>query len=60
MAQARVCQEPVDLHDLKLGLEHPTKAEDEGRGLAFDFLADPAEGSIGPSVLTGHDNGLIT
>ena len=31
------------------------------QGLAFDFLADPAETSSGgPAILTGHDNGLIT
>ncbi|WP_298965372.1 putative zinc-binding peptidase [uncultured Methylobacterium sp.] len=30
-------------------------------GLAFDFLVDPSEGHLlGPPVLTGHDNGLIT
>jgi hypothetical protein len=46
---------------LKLGLEHPTKAEDEGRGLAFDFLADPPTPTgDAPRVMTGHDNGLIT
>lgn len=46
---------------LKLGLPHPTKDEDEDRGLAFDFLADPptAAGDA-PRVMTGHDNGLIT
>ena len=44
---------------LRLDLPLITKAEDEERGLAFDFLADPAYGS-GPPVLTGHDNGLIT
>jgi hypothetical protein len=31
------------------------------QGLAFDFLADPNDRpSAGPSILTGHDNGLIT
>lgn len=34
-----------------------SKKEDPERGLAFDFLRSPEEG---PSVLTGHDNGLIT
>jgi hypothetical protein len=43
---------------LRLGLPHPTKAEDAARGLAFDFLADPP--GDGPKVMTGHDNGLIT
>ena len=28
---------------LKLGLPHPTEGEDEDRGLAFDFLADPPQ-----------------
>ncbi|MBA1157540.1 zinc-binding metallopeptidase family protein [Microvirga mediterraneensis] len=45
---------------LKLDLPLATRAEDP-QGLAFDFLADPAENSSdGPSILTGHDNGLIT
>ena len=44
---------------LKLGLPHPTETEDEGRGLAFDFLADPPSGDA-PKVMTGHDDGLIT
>jgi hypothetical protein len=44
----------------KLGLPLSFRPEDP-QGLAFDFLADPAEGSDnGPSILTGHDNGLIT
>jgi hypothetical protein len=45
---------------LKLKLPLVTKAEDPD-GLAFDFLASPAEGShtMAP-VMTGHDNGLIT
>jgi hypothetical protein len=34
---------------------------DDSRGLAFDFLSDPAEGTaLAPTILTGHDNGLIT
>ena len=45
---------------LKLDLPLVTRAEDP-QGLAFDFLADPAENSPDtPSILTGHDNGLIT
>jgi hypothetical protein len=41
---------------LRLPIE--TRAENP-EGLAFDFLADqPAQ--IGPKVMTGHDNGLIT
>lgn len=44
---------------LKLGLPLTSKVEDEERGLAFDFMADPdAPGA--PKVMTGHDNGLIT
>ena len=31
---------------------------DDPRGLAFEFLADPADGS--PPVLTGHAHGVIT
>ena len=46
---------------LKLGLPHPTEGEDEARGLAFDFLADPPQPTgDAPRVMTGHDNGLIT
>jgi hypothetical protein len=45
---------------LKLELPLVARAEDP-QGLAFDFLADPTENSPnGPSILTGHDNGLIT
>lgn len=44
---------------LKLGLPHPTEAEDAARGLAFDFLADPPSDQA-PKVMTGHDDGLIT
>jgi hypothetical protein len=32
-------------------------SEDPQRGLAFDFLRSPV---VGPRVLTGHENGLIT
>jgi hypothetical protein len=44
---------------LKLKLPVATKAEDPN-GLAFDFLADGADGSSASSVLTGHAGGLIT
>jgi hypothetical protein len=45
---------------LRLGLPLSTRPQDP-QGLAFDFLADPSETSSGgPSILTGHDNGLIT
>jgi hypothetical protein len=45
---------------LKLGLPLHDRSEDP-QGLAFDFLVDPAEGTAnGPTILTGHDNGLIT
>jgi hypothetical protein len=42
---------------LRLGLPLHHRQEDP-KGLAFDFLAD--EGGSGASVLTGHDEGLIT
>lgn len=42
---------------LSWGLPHPTVAEDEARGLEFEFLAE-TEGQ-GP-VLTGHASGTIT
>lgn len=44
---------------MRLGLPLATRAEEPVTGLAFDFLADPPESS-GASILTGHDNGLIT
>lgn len=45
---------------LKLDLPLATRADDP-QGLAFDFLADPAVNSPNAlSILTGHDNGLIT
>ena len=45
---------------LRLRLPLASRREDPA-GLAFDFLVDPAESYlIGPPVLTGHDNGLIT
>jgi hypothetical protein len=45
---------------MALGLPLSARPDDP-QGLAFDFLADPEEGSdTGPSILTGHDNGLIT
>ncbi len=46
---------------LKFDLPMPTKVEDEARGLAFDFMADPdSPDPNAPKVMTGHDNGLIT
>jgi hypothetical protein len=42
-----------------LGLPVVAKADDEARGLAFEFLADPQEPGAMP-VITGHDNGVIT
>jgi hypothetical protein len=42
---------------LKLPLEN--RADDPVHGLAFDFLADTPQ-SHAQSVMTGHDNGLIT
>ncbi|WP_207479915.1 zinc-binding metallopeptidase family protein [Arenibaculum pallidiluteum] len=46
---------------LKLHLPLKSRTEDPENGLAFDFLADATDGP-GPAttVLTGHDNGLIT
>ena len=46
---------------LCLGLPVSGKAEEPQRGLAFDFLADPAPGTQGAvCVPTGHLNGVIT
>ena len=46
---------------LCLGLPVSSKDEDPQRGLAFEFLADPAPGMFGAnSVRTGHLNGVIT
>jgi len=46
---------------LRWRLPHPNKLDDPERGLAFDFLADPApRDPSGAQVMTGHDNGLIT
>jgi hypothetical protein len=42
---------------LRLGLNMKDRVQDPTHGLAFDFLADPPQA---PSVMTGHDNGLIT
>lgn len=41
-----------------LGLELVSRAEDPLRGLAFELVADPGDGS--PPVLTGHADGVIT
>src|SRR5208282_3245570 len=43
---------------LALGCPVESKFEKPERGLAFEFLADPANGA--PPVLTGHADGLIT
>ena len=45
------------LLNLKLPIE--SKIEEPERGLAFEFLADPAD-STAPKVLTGHADGVIT
>jgi hypothetical protein len=45
---------------IRLRLPLVTRAEDPNEGLAFDFLGDPPEGTVGPKVMTGHDNGVIT
>jgi hypothetical protein len=45
---------------LKLRLPLMTRPQNP-EGLAFDFLSDPADASQqAPTVMTGHDNGLIT
>ncbi|GEP10285.1 zinc-binding metallopeptidase family protein [Methylobacterium gnaphalii] len=45
---------------MRLGLPLASR-EQFSDGLAFDFLADPAEShAAGSPVLTGHDSGLIT
>jgi hypothetical protein len=44
---------------LRLDLPMPTRDENPEGGLAFDFLAEPADPKA-PHVMTGHDNGLIT
>ena len=44
---------------LRLGLPLENRSDDPERGLAFDFLADPPQ-THAASVMTGHDNGLIT
>lgn len=41
----------------RLGLPLANREADVAHGLAFDFLADAADGS---PVLTGHDDGLVT
>jgi hypothetical protein len=40
-----------------LGLDVPSRRTAPEHGLAFEFLADPGDGS---RVMTGHDHGLIT
>ena len=44
---------------LRLGLPLNDRNDDPEHGLVFDFLADTPTPS-GPTVLTGHDNGVIT
>jgi hypothetical protein len=44
---------------LHVGLPLHTRLEDPGHGLTFEFLADPPFAS-GPTVMTGHDSGLVT
>jgi hypothetical protein len=43
---------------IRRGLPLATKAEDPGRGLAYEFLADPGTPGAVP-VLTGHEDGVI-
>jgi hypothetical protein len=42
---------------MEFNLPLRAKAQDPAKGLAFRFMSDP---SGGPTVLTGHDNGIIT
>jgi hypothetical protein len=44
---------------LRWSLPLKTRAEDSRHGLAFEFLADPPQGS-GVKVMTGHDEGIVT
>jgi hypothetical protein len=44
---------------IKLGLPLENRVDDPEHGLAFDFLADPPQ-AHSQTVMTGHDNGLIT
>jgi hypothetical protein len=44
---------------LRLRLPLENRADDPNHGLAFDFLADPAQ-SHAQNVMTGHAKGLIT
>src|ERR1700742_2336994 len=44
---------------LKFDLPLANRTDDPAHGLAFDFLADPAQ-THGQQVLTGHANGIIT
>lgn len=44
---------------LRFGLPMPTAKESATAALSFDVLAELPQ-SVGPRVMTGHDNGLIT
>jgi hypothetical protein len=44
---------------MHLGVAIVSRADDHERGLAFEFLAEPAEPDA-PPVLTGHSSGVIT
>ena len=44
---------------IRLGLPLENRRDNPQHGLAFDFLADEAQ-THAQSVMTGHDNGLIT
>ena len=46
---------------LRWGLPHPSRAQDEINGLAFEFLGDRQTGTgAATKVLSGHADGLIT
>ena len=44
---------------IRLGLPLENRQDAPEYGLAFQFQASPAQ-EVGPKVLTGHDNGIIT
>lgn len=44
----------------RLHLPLRSRTEDPVAGVAFRFLADPTPDDVGPAVLTGHDEGVIT
>lgn len=45
---------------INFDLPMPTAASGDVEPLVFEFLGDPPNPSLGPKVMTGHDNGVIT